>query len=85
MEHEYDADRAVAVLHRALAICRGLLYSARTGDATQEEFDLLLESTGGETLTKLIGHDNYDHVMRLSKALPQEDCDTLLAIRDRSH
>jgi hypothetical protein len=84
MEHEYDADRAVAVLHQALSVCRGLLLSARTGNATQGEFDRLLESTGGETLTALIGQDTYRHVMRLSEAL-QEDCDILLSIRDEPY
>jgi hypothetical protein len=45
-----DAERAIAVLFQTVAVCRGLLYSARTGDATPEEFERILESTSGDTI-----------------------------------
>jgi hypothetical protein len=77
---QYDADRAIAILAKALGVCRGILYSARTGDASQGEIERLLESTGEESLIALMGGDTYSHVMQLSEALPQEDCDTLLSI-----
>jgi hypothetical protein len=81
----YDADRAIAVLHKAVAVCRGMLYSARTGDATQGEIERILEGTGQESLIALMGQDTYNHVMRLSEALPREDTDVLLAIRDEPY
>jgi hypothetical protein len=43
---QYDNDRAIAVLAKALSVCRGVLYSARTGDASQSNIERLLESTG---------------------------------------
>jgi hypothetical protein len=43
---KYDNDRAIAVLAKALCVCRGVLYSARTGDASQSNIERLLESTG---------------------------------------
>jgi hypothetical protein len=79
---QYDADRAIAVLAKALAVCRGILYSARTGDASQGEIERLLESTGEQSLIALMGRDTYRHAMQLSEALPPEDRDTLLAIGD---
>jgi hypothetical protein len=79
---EYDADRAIAVLANALAVCRGTLYSARTGDASQGEIERKLESTAQESLVALMGQDTYSHVMQLAEALPQEDVDTLLSIGD---
>ncbi len=82
---EYDSDRAIAVLAKALAVCRGILYSARTGDASQGEIERLLESTGEESLIALMGKDTYSHVIRLSEALPPEDRDTLLSIGDDSY
>jgi hypothetical protein len=78
----YDSDRAIAVLHKALAVCRGMLYSARTGDATQGEIERILESTGQDSLVALMGKETYNQVMRLSEALPEEDRDALLSIRD---
>jgi hypothetical protein len=81
----YDADRAIAVLHKAVAVCRGMLYSARTGDATQGEIERILEGTGQESLIALMGQETYNHVMRLSEALPPEDRDVLLAIRDEPY
>jgi hypothetical protein len=82
---QYDADRTVAVLAKALSVCRGILSSARTGDASQGEIERILESTGQESLIALIGKDNYSHVMRLNEALPPEDRDALLSIRDEPY
>ncbi len=79
---EYDADRAIAILHQALAVCRGVLYSARTGDATQGEIERLLESTSGYALTALMGADTYTQVLKLAEDLSPEDRDALLAIGD---
>jgi hypothetical protein len=45
-----DAERAIAVLFQTVAVCRGLLYSARTGDATPGEFERILESTSGDAI-----------------------------------
>ena len=80
-----DHDRAIAILATALAVCRGILYSARTGDATQGEIERLLESTGEESLIALMGQDTYLHVMQLAEALPSEDNDKLLSIRDEPY
>jgi hypothetical protein len=80
-----DAERAIAVLFKTVAVCRGLLYSARTGDATQGEFERILESTSGDTIKKLVGADTFQHVMRLAEALPREDHDVLLSIRDEPY
>ena len=80
-----DAERTIAVLHQALAVCRGLLYSARTGHATQGEIERILEGTGQESLVALLGAATYSHVMQLSEALPPEDRDVLLAIRDEPY
>jgi glycerol dehydrogenase-like iron-containing ADH family enzyme len=82
---QYDTDRAIAVLAKALSVCRGILYSARTGDASQGEIERLLESTSQETLIALMGQDTYSHVMRLAEALPQEDSDTLLSIGEKPY
>jgi hypothetical protein len=81
----YDADRAVAVLHQALAVCRGMLYSARTGHATQGEIERIIEGTGQESLTALLGKEAYAQVMQLSEVLPPEDRDVLLAIREEPY
>ncbi len=43
-------DRAIAVLAKALAVCRGVLYSARTGDASTGEIERILDSTGQDSL-----------------------------------
>jgi hypothetical protein len=80
-----DAERAIAVLFKTVAVCRGLLYSARTGDATPGEFERILDSTSGDTIKKLVGEDIFKHVMRLAEALPQEDHDVLLSIRDEPY
>ena len=77
-----DNDRAIAILFKALAVCRGILYSARTGDATQGEIERLLESTGEGSLIALMGQDTYIHVVQLAEALPSEDNDRLLSISD---
>jgi hypothetical protein len=80
-----ELERAVAILHQAVAVLRGLLYSARSGDATRGEFDRILDSTNGDTLSKLIGPEIYKDVMRLSETLPPEDRDTLLSIKDEPY
>ena len=80
-----DHDRAIAILANALAVCRGILYSARTGDATQGAIERLLESTGEKSLIALMGQDTYIHVMQLAEALPSEDNDKLLSIRDEPY
>jgi hypothetical protein len=77
---QYDADRTIAVLTKALAVCRGTLYSARTGHATQIEIEELLESTGQESLISLIGVDALNHAMQLAESLPDEDTNILLSI-----
>ena len=81
----HDADRTIAILHQALAVCRGMLYSARTGHATQGEIERILEGTGQESLTALLGKEPYMRAMQLSEALPPEDRDVLLAIRDEPY
>jgi hypothetical protein len=82
---QHDTDRAIAVLHKAVAVCRGMLYSARTGDATRGEIERILEGTGEASLIALMGQETYNHVMELSEALPEEDRDVLLAIRDEPY
>jgi hypothetical protein len=52
---QYDADRAIAIVAKALSVCRGTLYSARTGDASQSEIERKLENTGEESLIALMG------------------------------
>ena len=80
-----DHDRAIAILFKALAVCRGILYSARTGDATQGAIERLLESTGEGSLIALMGQDTYIHVVQLAEALPSEDNDRLLSISDEPY
>jgi hypothetical protein len=80
-----DAERAIAVLFQTVAVCRGLLYSARTGDATSGEFERILDGTSGDTIKKLVGEETFKHVMRLAEALPPEDRDVLLSIKDESY
>jgi hypothetical protein len=77
-----ELERAVAVLHQAVAVLRGMLYSARSGHATKAEMERLLDGTNGETLARLIGPLTYQEVMALSEALPPDDRDTLLSIKD---
>jgi hypothetical protein len=79
------AERAIAVLFQTVAVCRGLLYSARTGDATAGEFERILDSTSGDTIKKLVGAETFKHVMRLAEALPPEDRDVLLSIKDEPY
>ena len=62
-------------------MCRGMLYSARTGDATPGEIERILEGTGEETLVKLLGKESVTNVAALGEALPKADADALLAIR----
>jgi hypothetical protein len=78
-------ERAVAVLHQTVAVLRGVLYSARSGDATEAEIERVLDSTNGETLARLIGPQTYQEVMALSEALPPHDRDTLLSIKDEPY
>jgi hypothetical protein len=80
-----DAERAIAVLFQTVAVCRGLLYSARSGDATPGEFERILDSTSGDTIKTLVGAETFQHVMRLAEALPPEDRDVLLSIRDEPY
>jgi hypothetical protein len=77
---DIDADRSIAVLTRALSVCRGLLYSARTGDATVNEIDLILESTAGDSMNALLGEGAYSHALRLAESLPREDVSALLGV-----
>jgi hypothetical protein len=81
----HDADRTIAILAKALAVCRGVLYSARTGDATQGEIERILEGTGQDSLIALMGEEDFLYAMRLSEFLPPEDRDVLLAIRDEPY
>jgi hypothetical protein len=82
---QYDADRAIAVLAKALAVCRGALQSALTGDASQGRIERLLDSTSQDSLVTLMGQDTYNHVMHLAEDLPQEDIDRLLSIGDEPY
>lgn len=81
----HDADRTIAVLAKAVAVCRGMLYSARTGDATQGEIERILEGTGQDSLIALMGEEDYLYAIQLSEFLPPEDRDVLLAIRDEPY
>ena len=81
----HDADRTIAVLATALAVCRGMLYSARTGDASQGAIERILEGTGQDSLISLIGQKDFLYAMKLSEFLPPEDSDVLLAIRDEPY
>ena len=81
---QHDSERVIAVLTKALAVCRGLLYSARTGDATKGEIECILESTGQESLISLIGQA-FSYAVGLSEALSKEDVDILLAIGDKPY
>jgi hypothetical protein len=81
----HDSDRAIAILAKAVAVCRGMLYSARTGDATRGEIERILEGTGQDSLIALMGEENFLYAMRLSEFLPAEDRDVLLAIRDEPY
>ncbi len=80
-----DTDRSVAILYQAIAVCRGMLYSARTGDASKGEIERILDSTSHETLKQLIGKDAMERAMHLAEALPREDRDTLLSIKDEPY
>jgi hypothetical protein len=81
----HDADKTIAILAKALAVCRGMLYSARTGDATQGEIERILEGTGQDSLIALMGEEDFLYAMRLSEFLLPEDRDVLLAIRDEPY
>lgn len=77
-----EADRAIAVLAMAVGACRGMLYSARTGDASQEEIELILDSTGEKQLIALLGEAGCRRATELADALPRGDKDALLGIVD---
>jgi hypothetical protein len=81
----HDPNRTIAVLAKAVAVCRGMLYSARTGDATQGEIERILEGTGQDSLIALMGEEDFLYAMHLSEFLPSEDRDVLLAIRDEPY
>jgi hypothetical protein len=76
-----NTDRTIAILAQALAVCRGIMYSARTGDASQQEIEELLTSTSQESLVALMGLDTYYRVIELMEALPASDREHLLGIR----
>ncbi len=77
-----EDERAIAVLTRAMAVCRGMLYSARTGDASQAEIELILDSTSETQLKALIGETGWRRASNLAEALPDKDKDALLGIAD---
>jgi hypothetical protein len=76
-----EAERAVAVLYKTVAVLRGLMYSAGSGHATQGEFERILDSTSDDAIKKLVGSETFKHVMRLAETLPAEDHDALLSIK----
>jgi hypothetical protein len=80
-----DPDRSIAVLTKAIAVLRGMLYSARTGDATKGEIERILDSTSAETLAMLMGKDACNHALHLSEMLPEADRDILLSIKDEPY
>jgi hypothetical protein len=80
-----DADRAIAILAKALAVCRGALQLALTDDANKGRIERLLDSTSQDSLVALMGQDTYNHLMHLAEALPQEDIDKLLSIDDEPY
>jgi hypothetical protein len=75
-------DRSIAVFAKALSVCRGMLYSARTGDASVEEIERILESTGEDGITALIGAAACSRAATLADDLPKADKDALLGISD---
>jgi hypothetical protein len=60
----------------------GYFNSARTGDATTGEIERILNSTGEDALTGLMGQDEYRAAIAACEALPAADADALLAIGD---
>lgn len=75
-----EHSRSIAVLAKALSICRGMLYSARTGDATQTEIERILASTGEGQIIAMIGEAASIRAANLGDALPKADKDALLGI-----
>jgi hypothetical protein len=73
-------DRTIAVLLRAVSVCRGMLYSARTGDASRDEIERILESTSETQLIAMLGDADYQSAVSLSEALPNADRNRLLGI-----
>jgi hypothetical protein len=82
---QYDTDRIIGVLTRALLICRGILHSSRTGDVSQEEIERIIESTGQDSLVELLGYDTYLRMIELYDAVSREDVDKLLGLGDESN
>jgi hypothetical protein len=80
-----DPTRTIAILLQAIAVCRGMLYSARTGDASRGEIEAILGSTGHDALRKLIGNEALLAAIDATEHLPAEDRDALLAISDYSY
>jgi hypothetical protein len=80
-----DPNQTVAVLMQALAACRGMLYSTRTGDASQREIEAIIASTGQKALTKLLGEEAFHSATYLPEKLPPEDRDALLGIGDHPY
>jgi hypothetical protein len=80
-----EPDHIIAILMQALAVSRGMLYSARSGDASQREIEAILDSTGQASLTELLGEEALRRAMHLSENLPSEDRDTLLGISDHPY
>jgi hypothetical protein len=74
------ADRTIAVLLKALSVCRGMLYSARTGDAGRDEIERVLASTAGSNLAAMLGPDAYERALALMEDLPRADAERLLGI-----
>jgi hypothetical protein len=73
-------DRTIAVLLKAVAVTRGMLYSARSGDASREEIERILDSTSETGLKHLTGDAPYADAVRLAENLPAADRDFLLGI-----
>jgi hypothetical protein len=82
---ENSSDRTIAILWQAIAVCRGALYSARSGDASVSFIDRILDGTSGETLRSLIGDVAFRNAMIQAEALPPEDRDILLSIKDEPY
>ena len=62
------ADRTIAVLIQALAVARGMLYSARSGDATKGAIERILDGTCEASLIGLIGRDAYLNAVMLKRS-----------------
>jgi hypothetical protein len=76
----HEAARAIAVLHFAVGVCRGMLYSASFGDAEKADLERILNATSGYALADLLGEQTYAKVMALAAVLPREDKEALHGI-----